>query len=82
MLRQLSNHPDAVRSRQRRARARLTSEGSQRASPDRLHSQRCADSTRARAFNRSGRIAQGRSSQAGRSLDSIASFQPSAMKNP
>ena len=86
MPRQPSTHPDAVRTRARRAlaKARVSPpvQGSLRASPEAVRLRRCADTERARVTRRAQDIEQRRSSQSCQSLQHISSYRPHAIKNP
>lgn len=91
MPRLYSNHPDAVRSRARRARSSLpnhrpSAQGSLRASPEAVQQQHRADTERIRMSQRTRNIEQCRNTSSedanGEPLQFISTYRPCPIKNP
>ena len=82
-----STHPDAIRSRARRALANHpTAQGSLRASPEAVQQQHRADTERIRAGQRTRNMEQRRNTASedvnGESLQFLSTYHPCPIKNP
>ena len=87
MPRLLSQHPDAVRSRARRAAAKAripaAAQASERASPEQVHTRHLDDVRRVRQARRSRMLPSRNLLEGGGwTLESIASYRPPPIKNP